>query len=91
MAWQQIREGEGVDAGFVVGWLGEEVPGEKLRVFDLTVGTIFGDGSLICDTCGEQHLEGLEIYFGIGDCEEELARKEGTGRCARVAIEDERR
>ena len=91
MAWQQIGEGEGVNAGFVVGGLGEEVPGEKLGVFSLTFGTIFGDGSLICDSCDEHHLEGLEIYFGIGDCEEELARKEGTGRCARVAIEDERR
>ena len=69
-----------MDAGFVVCGLGEEVPGEELGVFDLTVATVLGDGSLICDTCDEQHLEGLEVYFGIGDCEEELARKEGAGR-----------
>ena len=80
-----------MDAGFVVCGLGEEVPGEELGIFDLTVGTVFGDGSLIGDTCDEHHMKGLEIYFGIGDCKEELARQKGTGRCARVAVEDERR
>ena len=91
MAWQQIGEREVVNAGFVGGGLGKEVPGEKLGVLNLTVETILGDGSLICDSCDEHHLEGLEVYFGIGDCEEELARKEGTGRCARISVEDERR
>ena len=80
-----------MDAGLVFGRLGEEFPGEELGVFYLTVGTIFGDGSLVCDSCDEDHLEGLEVDFGISDCKEELAREEGTGRVAWVAVEDERR
>lgn len=79
VAWQQIREGEGVDAGLVVSGLGEEFPGKKIGVFHLTVGTVFGDGSLVCDSCDEGHLKSLELDPGVGDCEEELAGKEGTG------------
>ena len=67
VAWQQVGEWKRVDTGLVVGGLGEKVPGEELGVFDLTVGTIFGDGSLVRDACDEDHVEGLEIDFGIGD------------------------
>lgn len=79
VAWQQIGEGEGVDAGFVVSGLCEELPGENLGVFDLTVETVFGDGSPVCDSCDEGHLKSFELDIRVGDCEEELAGKEGTG------------
>lgn len=79
VAWQQIGEGEGMGAGLVVGGLGEELPGKYFGIFDLTIETVFGDGSLVCDACDEDHLEGLELDFGVGDCEEELTGKEGTG------------
>ena len=91
MAWQQIGEGELVDAGLVVGGLGKESPGEELSIFYLTIGALFGDGSFICDSCDEDHVEGFEGYFGVGDCKEELAGKEGAGRLTWVAVEDQRR
>ena len=67
-----------MNAGLVVSGLGEEFPGKDLSVFYLTVQTVLNDGSLVRDSCDEDHLEGLEFDIGVGDCEEELAGKEGT-------------
>ena len=79
VAWEQVREGERVDAGFVVSGLGEEFPGEKLGVFNLTIEAIFGDGSLVGDSCNQNHFECMELDIRVDDCEEELAGKEGAG------------
>lgn len=68
-----------MDASLVAGGLGEEFPGEKVGVFDLTVWTVLGEGSFDCDSCNKNHVEGFEMEFRVGDCEKELARKEGTG------------
>ena len=70
VTWQQIGEGEGVDAGLVVGGLGEERPGKDLAVFDLTFETVFGDGPLVRDSCDENHVEVLELDLGLDDSEE---------------------
>ena len=80
-----------MNAGLVVSGLCEEFPGKHFGVFDLTVATVFGDGSSVCDSCDEGHLESLELDIGVGDGEEELAGKKGAGRLAWVAVEDERR
>ena len=56
VAWQQIGEGEGVNAGLVVGRLGEHIPGEEFGVLQLTVRAVFGDGSLVCDSGDEDEL-----------------------------------
>lgn len=80
-----------MNAGLVVSGLCEELPSEEFGVFDLTVGTVFGDGSPVCDSCDEGHLEGLKLDVGVGDGEEELAGEESTSRLAWVAVKDERR
>ena len=66
-------------AGLVMSGLGEEFPCKDIVFFDLAVRTVLGDGSPVCDSCDEGHLEGLKIDIGVGNCEEELARKEGAG------------
>ena len=66
-------------AGLVFDGFGEEIPGEELGVFDLAIGTIFGDGSLVGDACIEDHVKGLEIDLRVSDSEEKLTGEKGAG------------
>lgn len=47
------------------------------------------NGFLGGDAGEEVHLEGLESYFGIRYCEEELPGEEGAAGLGRVAVEDQ--
>ena len=84
-----MGEGEVVNAGFVVGGFGEEVPGEQLGILDLAVGTVLADGPLVGHACDEIHGEGLELDVGVDYGEEKLAGEESAGGMIGGAVEDE--
>lgn len=51
MSWEEVGEGERVDAFVIASWFGEEVPLEELVDLGLAVGTVLCYGLLGCD-CG---------------------------------------
>lgn len=89
MAGQQVGEGEGVDALVEPVGLGEEFPAEEGGVFRDAGGAVFVNGSFESDTGEEVHFERLELYIGIGYCEEDGTGHESARRLGCRAVENE--
>ena len=78
MTRNQVGEWECVDALLERVAFCKEFPSEYVCLFGCTIGAIFDDGFFEGGSSYEVHFEGIECDFGIGDCEEQGARHQGT-------------